>query len=65
MNHPTTPVDQRHRLLSTREVADRLGCSDNHVRSLGLPGVRVGRLIRYRWQDVADLLNVSEQGGIQ
>ena len=52
-------MDRHDRLLSVRELADYLGVPVTTLyqwryRREGPTGFRVGRHIRYRWQDVLD-----------
>jgi excisionase family DNA binding protein len=58
-------MNQR-RLLTTREVANYLGCSPKHVwrltRSHGLPFVRLGRAIRFKPSEVEGFLTRSSSG---
>ena len=41
------------KLLTQQDVADRLGVSVRTVRTLKIKRVRLGRLVRYREEDVA------------
>jgi excisionase family DNA binding protein len=52
-------MDRRDRLLSVTELAEYLGVPVTTLyqwryRGEGPPGFRVGRHIRYRWQDILD-----------
>ncbi|HEY7583071.1 MAG TPA: helix-turn-helix domain-containing protein [Acidimicrobiia bacterium] len=52
-------MDRHDRLLSVTELADYLGVPVTTLyqwryRREGPPGFRVGRHIRYRWQDIQD-----------
>ena len=47
-------------LLNTRELAQRLGCTERHIFNLirrgQLPHIRVGRLVRFNWSTVLCVL---------
>lgn len=53
---PVIPPDCRERLLNTREVAARLLVQPRTVadwaRNGRLPAYRLGRLIRFKWDEV-------------
>jgi excisionase family DNA binding protein len=52
-------------LLTIRQVAEYLNVSLKTVRRLlgrGLPSVRVGRLVRFRQQDVARWIEARREG---
>lgn len=52
-------------LLDERDVARRLGCSDYTIKRLRktgqLPFLRIGRLIKFREEDLADYISRSVQ----
>lgn len=50
-------------LLKQQEVADMFGCSANHLRTLPIPTVRFGRLVRYRMDDVLEFVNGGRREG--
>ena len=56
-----SPPNRFPGLLSPREVADRLGCSRNHLRSLQIPSVRLGKLVRYRPADIDAVINRGQK----
>jgi len=50
-------------LMSTKEVAEFMCCSEKHIsrlRERGLKSIRLGHLIRYRPEDVEEFLNLCE-----
>ncbi|SRR5579871_584034 len=53
---------REERLLTPREVAERLGVSQRWVRDHAtrrwprIPAVKLGSLLRFRWHDVEDFL---------
>lgn len=51
-------------LLDSKEVAKELGCSLDHLRKLNIPVVRLGRLVRYRRQDVTDHIAKSTRKAV-
>jgi excisionase family DNA binding protein len=55
------------RLLTAREVADRLGVDESwvreHTRAGNIPCVRLGRWIRYEWEAVSAWLETCKQPG--
>lgn len=54
-------------LLTTREVADLIGCSVEHVRRLArekrIPRIEVGRGYRFRYDRILAWLQECEEGG--
>jgi hypothetical protein len=50
---------ERPVLLSPKEAAEVFGCSLNHLRTLPIPTLRLGRLVRYRLEDVTEFINAS------
>jgi excisionase family DNA binding protein len=52
------PFDLGERLLTTRQVAARLGVSERWLRdhasrrNLRIPAIKLGPLVRFRWADV-------------
>ncbi len=56
-------TDTKQKLIDAREAAELLGCSPNHLRTLGLPTIRLGRLVRYRWKDIDGLINDAARWG--
>jgi predicted DNA-binding transcriptional regulator AlpA len=49
-------------LIDRREVARRLGCSESTVKRLGIPIVKLGRLVRYEPADVEAFKCTRKQG---
>src|SRR5258708_6419388 len=64
---PANPNSER--LLTPTEVADRLGVSPRWVRDHAtrreprIPSVRLGSLLRFRWSDIAEFLNLHFSRG--
>ena len=58
---PQEPNDNRI-LLSTLEVAERLGISERTVTRLGIPVVRFGRIVRYDVEDVQRFIEAHKTG---
>ena len=54
------------KLLTARQVADALQCSERSVwgwtKNGGLPAVRLGRLVRYRVEDVEAFIARHQSG---
>ncbi len=51
-----------HHLMSTKAVADMLGCSERHVtrlRDRGLKAIRLGGVVRFRPEDVQEFLDTQ------
>jgi excisionase family DNA binding protein len=55
------------RLLTAREVAERLGTNESwvreHTRAGNIPHVRLGRWVRYEWEAVSAWLETCKQPG--
>ncbi len=47
-----SPETLPDRLLSVAQTAQMLALSPGYVRQMGLPCVRIGKAIRYRYRDV-------------
>jgi excisionase family DNA binding protein len=61
VQHATAP-----RLLNTKEAAERLGCSPSYLNKLrckggGIVFVHVGRLVRYRPEDIDAFLDARRR----
>jgi len=55
------------RLLNAAEVAERLAVPESWVREQsraldGIPHVRLGRYVRFEWEDVAEWLEAQRAG---
>jgi len=63
----TTEAPVEDALLTMPEVAKRLGCSEDHARTLGrtgeLPTVQVGRFVRVRASALERWIRTNEAGG--
>jgi excisionase family DNA binding protein len=57
----TQPMEEHmHQLMSTKDVADMLGCSERHIsrlRERGLRAIRLGSVVRFRPEDVQAYLD--------
>jgi excisionase family DNA binding protein len=54
--------EHMHHLMSTKAVADMLGCSERHVtrlRDRGLKAIRLGGVVRFRPEDVQEFLDTQ------
>jgi hypothetical protein len=49
-------------LIDRREVARRLGCSESTVKRLGIPTIKLGRLVRYEPADLEAFKCARKQG---
>jgi excisionase family DNA binding protein len=62
-NSTVVTLQPSERLLSSQEVADRLGVSERWVRdhatrrSPRIRAVKLGPMLRFRWSDVEDFLS--------
>ena len=67
MGREGSPAGQQiESLVSGDELAERLGCSQQHVdrlRKRGLPHIQVGHLVRYRYTAVLEWLERTGGAG--
>jgi excisionase family DNA binding protein len=52
--------EHMHHLMSTKDLAEMLGCSERHIsrlRDRGLKAIRLGSVVRFRPEDIQEFLD--------